>query len=41
MGGRVVITPESVIWRQMTGRGRDLTGAERTAERKPIRPIPK
>jgi hypothetical protein len=34
MTGRVVITPESVTWvRSMTGRARDLTGAECTGER--------
>jgi hypothetical protein len=36
MSGRVVITPESVTWvRRMTGRARDLTGAECTGERLP------
>jgi hypothetical protein len=34
MSGRVVISPESVTWvRPMTGRARDLTGAECTGER--------
>lgn len=34
ISGRVVITPESVKWvRSMTGRARDLTGAEYTGER--------
>jgi hypothetical protein len=34
MTGRVVITPESVTWvRSMTGRARDLSGAECTGER--------
>ena len=34
--GRVMITPESVVWvRRMTGRARDLTGAQCTGERKP------
>jgi hypothetical protein len=35
MSGRVVITAESAIWvRSMTGRARDLTGAECTGERR-------
>ena len=34
--GRVLITPESVTWvHSMTGRARDLTGAECTGERQP------
>lgn len=34
MSGRLVITPESVTWvRSMTGRARDLTGAECIGER--------
>lgn len=38
MRGRVVITPESVIWvRRMTGRARDLTGAE-WADERPLDP---
>jgi hypothetical protein len=36
MSGRVVITPGSVLWvRGITGRKRDLTGAECTGERHP------
>jgi hypothetical protein len=35
LSGRVVITPESVIWHRTAGRARDLTGAECTAERQP------
>jgi hypothetical protein len=34
MGGRVVMTPESVTWvRSVPGQARDITGAECTAER--------
>ncbi len=35
LSGKVVITPESVIWRRTTGRVCDLTGAECTGERRP------
>jgi hypothetical protein len=36
--GRMTITPESVVWvRRMTGRARDLTGAQCTGERGPDR----
>jgi hypothetical protein len=35
ISGRVVITPESVIWRRVTGGARDLTGAQCTGERRP------
>jgi hypothetical protein len=33
--GRVVITPESVMWHRTGGGARDLTGAQCTAERRP------
>ena len=35
LSGKVVITPESVIWRRTHGRVCDLTGAECTGERRP------
>jgi hypothetical protein len=36
--GRVVITPQSVVWvRSISGRARELTGAECTRERRPDR----
>jgi hypothetical protein len=33
--GRLVITPESVMWRRTAGRARNLTGAKCTGERRP------